>query len=78
MVRLIRTLDEGARRIGAGELDQQIVVRTGDELEGRRPVQPHERAAARVLCRLERKVEERTAELSEALEQQTPPPRSCR
>ena len=34
MVRPIRTLDEGARRIGAGDLDQQIVVRTGDELEG--------------------------------------------
>ena len=34
MVRPIRTLDEGARRIGAGDLDQQIVVTTGDELEG--------------------------------------------
>src|SRR5438874_8855217 len=34
MVRPIRTLDEGARRIGEGNLDQQIVVRTGDELEG--------------------------------------------
>ncbi|MEO8676526.1 MAG: cache domain-containing protein, partial [Casimicrobiaceae bacterium] len=34
MVRPIRTLDEGARRIGSGDLDQQIVVRTGDELEG--------------------------------------------
>ena len=34
MVRPIRTLDEGARRIGAGDLDQQIVVKTGDELEG--------------------------------------------
>ena len=34
MVRPIRTLDEGARRIGAGDLDQKIVVRTGDELEG--------------------------------------------
>src|SRR5437667_6179006 len=34
MVRPIRTLDEGARRIGAGELDQKIEVKTGDELEG--------------------------------------------
>ncbi len=33
MVRPIRTLDEGARRIGAGDLDQKIDVRTGDELE---------------------------------------------
>ena len=34
MVRPIRTLDEGARRIGEGDLEQQIVVKTGDELEG--------------------------------------------
>ena len=34
MVRPIRTLDEGARRIGAGDLDQKIDVRTGDELKG--------------------------------------------
>ncbi len=34
MVRPIRTLDEGARRIGEGDLDQKIVVTTGDELEG--------------------------------------------
>ena len=72
MVRPIRTLDEGAKRIGAGDLDQQIVVRTGDELEGladqfnRMTAQLRESYAG-----LERKVEERTAELSEALEQQT-------
>src|ERR1043165_308611 len=34
LVRPIPTLDEGARRIGAGDLDQQIVVNTGDELQG--------------------------------------------
>jgi HAMP domain-containing protein len=34
MVRPIRTLDEGARRIGAGQLDQRIEVKTNDELEG--------------------------------------------
>ena len=34
MVRPIRTLDDGARRIGAGELDQKIEIHTGDELEG--------------------------------------------
>ncbi len=33
MVRPIRTLDEGAQRIGAGDLDQRIDIRTGDELE---------------------------------------------
>ena len=71
MVRPIRTLDEGARRIGAGDLDQQIVVRTGDELEGlaeqfnRMTAQLRESYAG-----LERKVEERTAELTEALELQ--------
>jgi len=72
MVRPIRTLDEGARRIGAGDLEQQIVVRTGDELEGladqfnRMTAQLQESYAG-----LERKVEERTAEVTEALEYQT-------
>jgi signal transduction histidine kinase len=72
MVRPIRTLDDGARRIGAGDLEQQIVVRTGDELEGlaeqfnRMTAQLRESYAG-----LERKVEVRTAELSEALQQQT-------
>ncbi len=72
MVRPIRTLDEGARRIGAGDLDQRIVVKTGDELEGladqfnRMSAQLSESYAG-----LERKVDERTAALSEALEQQT-------
>ncbi len=72
MVRPIRTLDEGARRIGAGELDQQIVIKTGDELEGladqfnRMTGQLRESYAG-----LERKVEQRTAEVTEALEYQT-------
>ena len=72
MVRPIRTLDEGARRIGAGDLDQQIVVRTGDELEGladqfnRMTAQLRESYAG-----LERKVDERTRELQNSLEQQT-------
>jgi len=72
MVRPIRTLDEGARRIGAGDLEQQIVVRTGDELEGladqfnRMTAQLRESYAG-----LERKVDERTTELTNSLEQQT-------
>ncbi len=35
MVRPIRALQEGAAQIGAGNLQQQIVVKTGDELEAR-------------------------------------------
>jgi signal transduction histidine kinase len=71
MVRPIRTLDEGARRIGAGELDQRIEVKTGDELEGLADQFNHMSAQLREsYSGLERKVAERTAELSEALEQQ--------
>jgi signal transduction histidine kinase/HAMP domain-containing protein/putative methionine-R-sulfoxide reductase with GAF domain len=72
MVRPIRTLEEGAQRIGAGELDQKIEVRTGDELEAladrfnRMTGQLRESYAG-----LERKVEERTRELKNSLDQQT-------
>ena len=72
MVRPIRTLDEGARRIGAGELDQRIEVRTNDELEGL--AEQFNRMSAQLresYAGLERKVDARTAELREALEQQT-------
>ena len=34
LVRPLQALQEGAARIGAGELDRRIEVRTGDELEG--------------------------------------------
>src|SRR5262249_49194690 len=63
MVRPIRTLEEGAQRIGAGDLEQQIDVRTGDELEAlanrfnRMSSQLKESYAG-----LERKVAERTGE----------------
>ncbi len=72
MVRPIRTLDEGARRIGAGDLDQKIEIHSGDELEGladqfnRMSAQLRESYAG-----LERKVDERTRELTNSLEQQT-------
>src|SRR5438477_4876390 len=72
MVRPIRTLDEGARRIGEGDLDQKIDVHTGDELEAlanrfnNMSGQLRESYAG-----LERKVEERTSELKNSLEQQT-------
>jgi HAMP domain-containing protein len=72
MVRPIRTLDEGARRIGAGQLDQRIEVKTNDELEGLAEQFNLMSAQLREsYAGLERKVEARTAELSEALEQQT-------
>jgi signal transduction histidine kinase/HAMP domain-containing protein len=72
MVRPIRTLEEGAQRIGAGELAQKIEIHTGDELEAlanrfnTMSAQLRESYAG-----LERKVEERTSELTESLEYQT-------
>jgi len=72
LVRPIRTLQEGAQRIGAGELDQRIEVRTGDELESLAG-QFNQMAAhlKESYAGLERKVEERTAELRETLDYQT-------
>jgi signal transduction histidine kinase len=79
MVAPIRLLQEGAARIGAGELGQRIDVRTGDELEALG--EQFNRTAAQLeesYANLEQKVEARTrelasanAELSVALEQQT-------
>ncbi len=72
MVRPIHVLDEGARRIGAGELSQQITVRTGDELEGLAEQFNTMSAQLREsYAGLERKVEQRTAEVTQALEYQT-------
>ena len=71
MVRPISTLQEGAARIGAGELEQKIDIRTGDELQAlaeqfnRMTDQLRESYAG-----LERKVEERTAELQETVAHQ--------
>jgi len=79
MVNPIRELQEGAERIGAGELAHRIDIKTGDELEALG--QAFNRTAGQLeesYASLERKVEERTrelaaanAELSEALERQT-------
>src|SRR2546422_467987 len=69
MVTPIQALQAGAARIGAGELGHRIGIRTGDELEAlaaqfnSTTAQLQESYAT-----LERKVEERTRELSEALE----------
>src|SRR5438128_3138112 len=72
MVTPIQALRVGAARIGAGELDQRIDVRTGDELEALGD-QFNSMAAQlkESYAGLERKVEERTRELTESLEQQT-------
>jgi signal transduction histidine kinase len=72
LVRPIRALQQGAERIGAGELGQRIEVQSGDELEelaGRFNQMSAELQAS--YAGLERKVEERTRELSDTLEQQT-------
>jgi len=72
MARPISVLQEGAQRIGAGDLDSQISIKTGDELESladqfnRMTAQLRESYAG-----LERKVEERTGELQQALQRQT-------
>jgi len=72
MVRPIQTLDEGARRIGAGDLHQQIDIRTGDELQGLAEQFNAMTAQLREsYAGLERKVDERTAEVTQALEYQT-------
>ena len=69
MARPISVLQEGAQRIGAGDLDAQISIKTGDELESladqfnRMTAQLRESYAG-----LERKVDERTAELKQALD----------
>ena len=68
----IRELDAGAARIGAGALDHRIAVHTGDELE--ELAQRFNTMAADLqssYADLEKKVEDRTAELKEALDQQT-------
>jgi HAMP domain-containing protein len=72
MVTPIRALQAGAAKIGAGELGHRIQVNTGDELEAlgtdfnNMTAQLQESYAG-----LERKVDERTSDLREALEQQT-------
>jgi signal transduction histidine kinase len=72
LVRPLRALQEGAAGIGAGNLDRHIEVRTGDELEGL--AEQFNRMSGQLrdsYAGLERKVEQRTVELTEALEQQT-------
>jgi signal transduction histidine kinase len=72
MVQPIRALQEGAQKIGAGDLEHQLTIRTGDELE-RLAGQFNKMTAdlRESYTGLERKVDERTAELNESLGQQT-------
>ena len=72
VVRPVRILREGVERIGTGDLGYRLDLKTGDEIEvlaeefNRMTTQLQESYA-----NLEHKVEDRTRELSEALEQQT-------
>ena len=72
MVGPIQALRVGAERIGSGDFSQRIAIRTGDELEGL--ANQFNDMGARLqesYADLEQKVESRTTELSESLQQQT-------
>ena len=72
MVVPIQALRGGAARLGAGDLTQRISVKTGDELEGL--ADQFNDMAGRLqesYADLEKKVELRTQELSDSLQQQT-------
>ena len=72
LVRPLRALQAGAAQIGAGDLDRRIEVRTGDEIEGLAEQFNQMGADLKAsYAGLERKVEERTEELTESLEYQT-------
>ncbi|SIO65845.1 His Kinase A (phospho-acceptor) domain-containing protein [Bradyrhizobium erythrophlei] len=72
MVGPIQALRAGAERIGGGDFAQRISIKTGDELEGL--ANQFNDMGARLqesYTDLENKVDQRTAELSESLQQQT-------
>ena len=72
MVGPIQALRAGAERIGGGDFSQRISINTGDELEGL--ADQFNDMGARLqesYADLEHKVERRTTELRESLEQQT-------
>jgi signal transduction histidine kinase len=72
MVVPIQLIRAGAARIGAGDLGQRISIKTGDELEGL--ANQFNDMAGRLqesYADLEKKVEDRTHELTESLDQQT-------
>jgi signal transduction histidine kinase/HAMP domain-containing protein len=72
MVTPIQAVQAGAARLGSGDLGHRLEVRTGDELENL--ADQFNTMAAQLqesYAGLEQKVEERTCDLREALEQQT-------
>jgi signal transduction histidine kinase len=72
LARPIQALQTSAATIGAGELDHKITIRTGDELEAL--ADEFNRMTTRLresYATLEQKVDDRTRELTESLEQQT-------
>ncbi|MDP2701620.1 MAG: cache domain-containing protein, partial [Candidatus Rokubacteria bacterium] len=72
MVRPIKALTEGAGRIGAGDLGYRLEVKTGDEIEALAEQFNQMTSQLREsYADLEQKVEVRTRELTQALEQQT-------
>ena len=72
MVVPIRALQAGAQRMGGGDLGHRLDIKTGDELEAlANQFNRSAEALEESYAGLERKVEDRTAELRETLEQQT-------
>jgi signal transduction histidine kinase len=72
MVVPIRRLQRGAEKLGEGELGQRITIRSGDEIETLADRFNHMAAKIQESYEtLEAKVEARTREVSEALQQQT-------
>ena len=72
VVHPVEMLRQGAARIGAGDLDHRLEIKTGDELQAL--AEEFNRMTAQLqesYANLEQKVDERTHELSEALERQT-------
>jgi signal transduction histidine kinase len=72
VVRPLALLQQGAARLGSGDLDYRLTVTTGDEFQTL--ADEFNRMASQLqgsYANLEQKVEARTQELSEALEQQT-------
>ncbi|MBI3062495.1 MAG: GAF domain-containing protein, partial [Deltaproteobacteria bacterium] len=72
VVRPIRILSEGVERIGSGDLGYRLELKTGDEIEAL--ADEFNKMTGRLqesYANLEQKVEERTRDLTEALEQQT-------
>ena len=78
MVQPIRALQQGAAKIGAGELGHRIEVKTGDEVEVLADQFNRMTAALREsYATLEQRVQERTRELTEALAHRRPPATFC-